>query len=200
MWFFSKDSYTDSLRKEISRLYEDNKKLIFENKALRNALNAATGGGFYNYSLEENELCKLRSDNEWLTRQLQFYKDKHSENEEIASLRMQLLRDTDTIDEKCEEIKELKKKINENRMLRTLEQYEKDANEDLTKINQLKYKNFELRNTNTTLQQRMSKLEKELLMYKEFFANNEVKVFLKDKEVDVPEYVKEGRIKGVEIK
>lgn len=181
MWPFSKDSYIDCLRNEISRLYEENKNLIFENKALRNASIAERGRSYY-YPHDENELCKLRRDNEWLSNQLQFYKDKHSENEEIASLRMQLLRDTNTIEDMSKQIIDLKKKINNNRMLRTLGQYEKDAKEDLTKIKRLTYETLELQDKNIAMSKQMKKLENELSLYKDFFVNNEVKVFLKDKE------------------
>jgi len=46
----------------------------------------------------------------------------------------------------------------------------------------LKYETLELQDKNIAMSKQMKKLENELSLYKDFFVNNEVKVFLKDKE------------------
>lgn len=75
-------------------------------------------------------------------------------------------------------------------MKRTLEQYEKDARDDLTNIQRLKYETLQQRDKTLELSKKNMELERELGMYKAFFTGNEVNVFLKDKEVSVDEVIK----------
>ena len=144
----------------------------------------------YNKSLEATlKPCKNES-----------YSRVHfSDSEEISRLNRTI---HETLDERdyfrniCEErrvkIRDLECKISEmgnnsyeTRLRRILKQYEKDAKEDKEEINRLSCEIRERKDKITAQSKQINELEKELQMYKEFFAGNEVKVFLKDKEVSL---------------
>lgn len=141
--FRSKD-YESYLYKENVKLEDQIKALKKENKEVWNQLHATTRWNPFPYSEEEvlnTILSEERKKNELLECSLNH---AHEEN------------------------RELKKKLSENRMLRTLEQYQKDEREQIAKIQTLEYELRGMKDDHLELLKEKEELKTELKIYKDF--------------------------------
>ena len=189
---FRNHSYESYLYRENLKLEDQNKALKKENNELWGQLNSISRSNYFPYSW-----CSLTAENkakdteiEWLKIQNKNLKNMaypsrpcdHMRDSENDLLKSDLIKAKNEIGQLKNENRELKEKLNENRMLMTLEQYEKDEIKNITQIRRLEYDIRKMENKILTLSMKNSELEKELKMYKEFFANNQVNVVLKEDE------------------
>jgi len=151
-WFISKD-YESYLYRENVKLKDENKRLKKENKSVWQQLNALSRM----QNIQMLDPCSLPDSKA-------FQIILSNEQRKNRMLECEL-------DHAHEEHRELKKKLNENKMLRTLEQYEKDERESISTIQIFTDLTRKQKNEIETLSKNNKELERELKIYKDFVAS-----------------------------
>ena len=199
---FRHSTYESYLFQQNVKLEDKIKKMRTENKAAWDQLNAMSrnpqghvwnpcslsdGKSFEVILSNERRRNEIKDDEiEWLKIQNKNLKNmaypsrpcdyiKDSENDLLKS---DFIRAKNEIGQLKNENRELKKKLSENRMLRTLEQYQKDEREQIAKIQTLEYEIQGLKDKTPELLKKNNELETELKRYKDFV--NSIMVILNE--------------------